>query len=236
MDNRIICVVSFIRPTCLETHTEEARVFCRMMLLQSHLVAKGHEPPAGGANLSSSSRVRSPPMQLSQEEDLVEEDSAPTTTTPTTTTSTSSTAAAAALQSKMCSECYVNQTFVHDNGTVSDHKPSRSSPAPLQAGGVLLDISALQMEQQESEEVPPLPLRLRFRDLLLGDQSFQNDDSKSTCPLSPLSPYISVSLHEANQFLQDVTVDAHIQRMQEHAVPPERTMLHQHHVIGLFLS
>ncbi|XP_034402794.1 potassium channel subfamily T member 1 isoform X2 [Cyclopterus lumpus] len=32
------------------------------------------------------------------------------------------------------------------------------------------------MEQQESEEVPPLPLRLRFRDLLLGDQSFQNDD------------------------------------------------------------
>ncbi|KAI9547123.1 hypothetical protein NQZ68_019944 [Dissostichus eleginoides] len=33
------------------------------------------------------------------------------------------------------------------------------------------------MEQQESEEVPPLPPRFRFRDLLLGDQSFQNDDS-----------------------------------------------------------
>ncbi|XP_010788428.1 potassium channel subfamily T member 2-like [Notothenia coriiceps] len=32
------------------------------------------------------------------------------------------------------------------------------------------------MEQQESEEVPPLPPRFRFRDLLLGDQSFQNDD------------------------------------------------------------
>uniref|UniRef100_A0A8C4GEA7 RCK N-terminal domain-containing protein n=2 Tax=Eupercaria TaxID=1489922 RepID=A0A8C4GEA7_DICLA len=31
------------------------------------------------------------------------------------------------------------------------------------------------MEQQESE-VPPLPPRFRFRDLLLGDQSFQNDD------------------------------------------------------------
>lgn len=40
---------------------------------------------------------------------------------------------------------------------------------------VLLDISALKMEQQESE-VPPLPPRFRFRDLLLGDQSFQNDD------------------------------------------------------------
>uniref|UniRef100_A0A3B4WHZ1 Potassium sodium-activated channel subfamily T member 1 n=1 Tax=Seriola lalandi dorsalis TaxID=1841481 RepID=A0A3B4WHZ1_SERLL len=31
------------------------------------------------------------------------------------------------------------------------------------------------MEQQETE-VPPLPPRFRFRDLLLGDQSFQNDD------------------------------------------------------------
>uniref|UniRef100_A0A3Q3MG58 Potassium channel subfamily T member 1-like n=1 Tax=Mastacembelus armatus TaxID=205130 RepID=A0A3Q3MG58_9TELE len=31
------------------------------------------------------------------------------------------------------------------------------------------------MEQVESE-VPPLPPRFRFRDLLLGDQSFQNDD------------------------------------------------------------
>uniref|UniRef100_A0A8D3D4K3 RCK N-terminal domain-containing protein n=1 Tax=Scophthalmus maximus TaxID=52904 RepID=A0A8D3D4K3_SCOMX len=31
------------------------------------------------------------------------------------------------------------------------------------------------MEQPESE-VPPLPPRFRFRDLLLGDQSFQNDD------------------------------------------------------------
>uniref|UniRef100_UPI0037E88A33 potassium channel subfamily T member 1 isoform X3 n=1 Tax=Semicossyphus pulcher TaxID=241346 RepID=UPI0037E88A33 len=31
------------------------------------------------------------------------------------------------------------------------------------------------MEQQETE-VPPLPPRFRFRDLLLGDQNFQNDD------------------------------------------------------------
>ncbi|KAM9306349.1 potassium channel subfamily T member 2 [Pholidichthys leucotaenia] len=80
----------------------------------------------------------------------------------------------------MCSECYVNQSFVNDDGTVNVHKP-RSSPAPVQAKsstsntGVILDISTLKMEQLESE-VPPLPPRFRFRDLLLGDQSFPNDD------------------------------------------------------------
>ncbi|CAL1615774.1 unnamed protein product [Knipowitschia caucasica] len=41
--------------------------------------------------------------------------------------------------------------------------------------GVILDISALKMAEVETE-VPPLPPRYRFRDLLLGDQSFQNDD------------------------------------------------------------
>ncbi|XP_072288533.1 potassium channel subfamily T member 1 isoform X5 [Eucyclogobius newberryi] len=41
--------------------------------------------------------------------------------------------------------------------------------------GVILDISALKMADVDSE-VPPLPPRYRFRDLLLGDQSFQNDD------------------------------------------------------------
>ncbi|XP_035386081.1 potassium channel subfamily T member 1 isoform X4 [Electrophorus electricus] len=41
--------------------------------------------------------------------------------------------------------------------------------------GVILDSSALRMADVDSE-VPPLPPRYRFRDLLLGDQSFQNDD------------------------------------------------------------
>nr|XP_020664849.1 potassium channel subfamily T member 1 isoform X1 [Pogona vitticeps] len=41
--------------------------------------------------------------------------------------------------------------------------------------GVLLDISSLTMSDLDSE-VLPLPPRYRFRDLLLGDQSFQNDD------------------------------------------------------------
>ncbi|KAK3514108.1 hypothetical protein QTP70_005108 [Hemibagrus guttatus] len=42
--------------------------------------------------------------------------------------------------------------------------------------GLILDSSALKMADVDSE-VPPLPPRYRFRDLLLGDQSFQNDDS-----------------------------------------------------------
>lgn len=58
--------------------------------------------------------------------------------------------------------------------------PPSSSASPVEAtradrSGVILDISTLRMEQQESE-VPPLPPRFRFRDLLLGDQTFQNED------------------------------------------------------------
>uniref|UniRef100_A0AAQ4P5U9 RCK N-terminal domain-containing protein n=1 Tax=Gasterosteus aculeatus aculeatus TaxID=481459 RepID=A0AAQ4P5U9_GASAC len=113
-----------------------------------------------------------PPMQLSREEDFVIGDS-------TATTAALRSDGRAGSPDKMCSECYVNQTFVHDDGTVNEHKP-RSSPAPPQTNintsGLILDISTLKMEQQESEEVPPLPPRFRFRDLLLGDQSFQNDD------------------------------------------------------------
>lgn len=64
----------------------------------------------------------------------------------------------------------------------SSRSPS-SSTAALQtnrsrtssSSGVILDITALKMEQLESE-VPPLPPRFRFRDLLLGDQNFPNDD------------------------------------------------------------
>ncbi|XP_075323546.1 potassium channel subfamily T member 1 isoform X10 [Odontesthes bonariensis] len=41
--------------------------------------------------------------------------------------------------------------------------------------GVILDISTLKMADVDTE-VPPLPPRYRFRDLLLGDQTFQNDD------------------------------------------------------------
>lgn len=41
--------------------------------------------------------------------------------------------------------------------------------------GVLLNTAGLKMSDLESE-VLPLPPRYRFRDLLLGDQSFQNDD------------------------------------------------------------
>ncbi|XP_056146738.1 potassium channel subfamily T member 1-like isoform X2 [Lampris incognitus] len=56
----------------------------------------------------------------------------------------------------------------------------RSSTETLQKNncsnsGVILDISALKMADIDTE-VPPLPPRYRFRDLLLGDQTFQNDD------------------------------------------------------------
>lgn len=58
--------------------------------------------------------------------------------------------------------------------------PGRPSAEILQKNnssnsGVILDISALKMAEVDSE-VPPLPPRYRFRDLLLGDQTFQNDD------------------------------------------------------------
>lgn len=41
--------------------------------------------------------------------------------------------------------------------------------------GVLLDTAGLKMSDLETE-VLPLPPRYRFRDLLLGDQSFQSED------------------------------------------------------------
>ncbi|XP_053138262.1 potassium channel subfamily T member 1 isoform X2 [Hemicordylus capensis] len=80
-----------------------------------------------------------------------------------------------------CSECYTNQTFVFDDGSSQRLK---ASPGSCRGGGggggshksgVILDISSLTMTELDSE-VLPLPPRYRFRDLLLGDQSFQNDD------------------------------------------------------------
>lgn len=57
-------------------------------------------------------------MQLTQEEQSVKGDSPPTTAALQTDGSAGSPA-------KMCSECYVNQTFVNDDGTgaVNEHKP-----------------------------------------------------------------------------------------------------------------
>ncbi|XP_078282442.1 potassium channel subfamily T member 1-like isoform X3 [Rhinoraja longicauda] len=81
----------------------------------------------------------------------------------------------------MCSECYTNRSFVFDDGTSNKHT-SRPSPAGARSrsrsrshDGVILDISSLKMNELETD-VPPLPPRYRFRDLLLGDQSFQSDD------------------------------------------------------------
>ncbi|XP_061658272.1 potassium channel subfamily T member 1 isoform X2 [Syngnathoides biaculeatus] len=77
----------------------------------------------------------------------------------------------------MCSECYENRTFIHDDGTAND-TTTRFCDGTLRtaggAGGVISDISRPNAEQPESE-VPPLPPRFRLRDLLIGDHGFQND-------------------------------------------------------------
>ncbi|XP_061460073.1 potassium channel subfamily T member 1 isoform X2 [Rhineura floridana] len=85
------------------------------------------------------------------------------------------------------SECYTNQTFVFDDGSSRRLKSSSSgcggrggggsstTGASNHKSGVILNIASLTMNDLDSE-VLPLPPRYRFRDLLLGDQSFQNDD------------------------------------------------------------
>ncbi|KAM8865500.1 potassium channel subfamily T member 1-like isoform 7-T9 [Synchiropus picturatus] len=58
----------------------------------------------------------------------------------------------------------------------SDRTPSETlQKNNCSNSGVILDISSLKMAEMDTE-VPPLPPRYRFRDLLLGDQTFQNDD------------------------------------------------------------
>ncbi|XP_030623782.1 potassium channel subfamily T member 2 [Chanos chanos] len=77
----------------------------------------------------------------------------------------------------MCSSaCYTNQTFVDDDGLARDSSNSVTSDLPCSSNsGVVLDIQELKMATGESD-VPPLSLRFRFRELLLGDQTSQNDD------------------------------------------------------------
>nr|KAF6485048.1 potassium sodium-activated channel subfamily T member 1 [Rousettus aegyptiacus] len=69
---------------------------------------------------------------------------------------------------------HTNQTFVFDD----DGRSASRRPGAGDGGRrdyVLLDSASLTMSDLDSE-VLPLPPRYRFRDLLLGDQSFQNDD------------------------------------------------------------
>ncbi|XP_074495150.1 potassium channel subfamily T member 1 isoform X19 [Sebastes fasciatus] len=65
----------------------------------------------------------------------------------------------------------------HRSSSIHDDRPSTETLQRNNSSnsGVILDISALKMAEVDSE-VPPLPPRYRFRDLLLGDQTFQNDD------------------------------------------------------------
>uniref|UniRef100_A0A2K5RPJ3 Potassium sodium-activated channel subfamily T member 1 n=2 Tax=Cebus imitator TaxID=2715852 RepID=A0A2K5RPJ3_CEBIM len=64
-----------------------------------------------------------------------------------------------------------NRTFEFDDGGCAP----RDRQQPCAGNGALLDTAGLKMSDLDSE-VLPLPPRYRFRDLLLGDPSFQNDD------------------------------------------------------------
>lgn len=66
--------------------------------------------------------------------------------------------------------------------------------------GVILDIGNLKIGDGESG-VPPLPPRYRFRDLLLGDQSFQSEDRYSFELSLTLSLARSLSLSLVEQLL-----------------------------------
>ncbi|XP_065385938.1 potassium channel subfamily T member 1 isoform X15 [Macaca fascicularis] len=63
---------------------------------------------------------------------------------------------------------YTNRTFEFDDGRCATRRPCAGD-------GALLDTAGFKMSDLDSE-VLPLPPRYRFRDLLLGDPSFQNDD------------------------------------------------------------
>ncbi|PNJ45115.1 KCNT1 isoform 5 [Pongo abelii] len=63
---------------------------------------------------------------------------------------------------------YTNRTFEFDDGRCAPRQPCAGD-------GALLDTAGFKMSDLDSE-VLPLPPRYRFRDLLLGDPSFQNDD------------------------------------------------------------
>ncbi|XP_043325919.1 potassium channel subfamily T member 1 isoform X3 [Cervus elaphus] len=68
---------------------------------------------------------------------------------------------------------HTNRTFVFDDGQCAPRQPGAGDGG--RADGARLDTAGLKMSDLDSE-VLPLPPRYRFRDLLLGDQPFQNDD------------------------------------------------------------
>ncbi|CAK7291090.1 Potassium channel subfamily T member 1 [Vulpes lagopus] len=68
---------------------------------------------------------------------------------------------------------HTNRTFEFDDGRCGPRQPGGRDSG--RGDGVHPDTASLKMSDLDSE-VLPLPPRYRFRDLLLGDQSFQNDD------------------------------------------------------------
>uniref|UniRef100_A0A8C0M5R7 Potassium sodium-activated channel subfamily T member 1 n=1 Tax=Canis lupus familiaris TaxID=9615 RepID=A0A8C0M5R7_CANLF len=68
---------------------------------------------------------------------------------------------------------HTNRTFEFDDGRCGPRQPGGRDSGG--GDGAHPDTASLKMSDLDSE-VLPLPPRYRFRDLLLGDQSFQNDD------------------------------------------------------------
>ncbi|CAI9175005.1 unnamed protein product [Rangifer tarandus platyrhynchus] len=68
---------------------------------------------------------------------------------------------------------HTNRTFVFDDGQCAPRQPGAGDGG--RGDGARPDTAGLKMSDLDSE-VLPLPPRYRFRDLLLGDQPFQNDD------------------------------------------------------------
>ncbi|GAA6105310.1 potassium channel subfamily T member 2 [Tachysurus ichikawai] len=74
--------------------------------------------------------------------------------------------------------CYTNRTFVDDDGRAARDapKPRVTSDCSQMLSGVVLNVQGLKMATGEPD-VPPLQGRARFRELLLGDQPCQSEDS-----------------------------------------------------------
>ncbi|XP_062867046.1 potassium channel subfamily T member 1 [Trichomycterus rosablanca] len=76
----------------------------------------------------------------------------------------------------MRAACYTNRTFVDDEGRAPRDSPvSGPSEHSQKLGEVVLNVQRLKMITGEPE-VPPLQFRVRFGELLLGDQPCQSED------------------------------------------------------------
>ncbi|XP_051734671.1 potassium channel subfamily T member 1 isoform X1 [Ctenopharyngodon idella] len=75
---------------------------------------------------------------------------------------------------KMSGACYTNHTFEYDDGSTRTARLSPRCGSSCGSRGVVLNVQDLEMTTGPSA-VPSLQTYFRFRDLLLGDQTFYDD-------------------------------------------------------------